>query len=113
MDELHLLAAARYVEMNPVAADIARHPVEYRWSSARAHLNGVEDELAVVSPLLSMVSDWESFLRVSSVDELKVLHLHEPTGRPLGSTGFVEKMEQSLGRVLRTQKPGPKKKQRS
>ena len=111
MDELHLLAAARYVEMNPVAAGIVTDPAEYRWSSARAHLNGVGDELAVVSPLLNMVSDWEVFLRVSSADELKVLWLHERTGRPLGSTGFVEKMEQSLGRVLRPQKPGPKKKQ--
>jgi len=112
MDDLHLLAAVRYVEMNPVAAGMVTDPAEYRWSSARAHLNGVDDELAVVSPLLNMVSDWGEFLRLSSTDELEILRLHERTGRPLGSTGFVEKMEQSLGRVLRPQKPGPKKKQR-
>ena len=111
MDELHLLAAARYVEMNPVAAGIVTDPAEHRWSSARAHLNGVDDELTAVSPLLNMVSDWGEFLRLSSSDELELLRLHERTGRPLGSIGFVEKMEQSLGRVLRPLKPGPKKKQ--
>ncbi|MEW5980395.1 MAG: transposase, partial [Acidobacteriota bacterium] len=37
LDENYLLAAARYVEMNPVAAGLVAHPGEYPWSSARAH----------------------------------------------------------------------------
>jgi putative transposase len=32
MDAFHPLAAVRYVEMNPVAAGLAVHPAEYRWS---------------------------------------------------------------------------------
>ncbi|MDO9079874.1 MAG: transposase [Desulfuromonadales bacterium] len=38
MDEGHLVSAARYVEMNPVAAGIVASPEDYPWSSARAHL---------------------------------------------------------------------------
>jgi len=40
MDELNLLAAVHYIEMNPVAAGIVSTPAQYRWSSAHAHLVG-------------------------------------------------------------------------
>ncbi len=41
MDERHLLSAARYIELNPVAAGMVRKPEDYPWSSARTHLFGV------------------------------------------------------------------------
>ncbi|MEA3361695.1 MAG: transposase [Thermodesulfobacteriota bacterium] len=109
MDEHHLLAAARYIEMNPVAAELVQYPEAYRWSSVRAHLEGENDELVNVSPLLDLVADWSKFLSLSSAEELDLLHRHERTGRPMGSLSFVEKLEQTLGRVLQPQKPGPKK----
>lgn len=109
MDEFHLLAAVRYIEMNPVAAAIATDPADYPWSSARAHLEGKDDALAGTSPLHSMIPDWKAFLQLSSDDELRLLKRNENTGRPLGSDQFVEKIEQRLGRILRPQKPGPKK----
>jgi len=34
--EAHFLEACRYIEMNPVEANIVRHPVEWIWSSYRA-----------------------------------------------------------------------------
>lgn len=113
MDEQHLLAAARYIEMNPVAANLVRSPEEYRWSSVHAHLAGENDELVNVAPLLEMVPDWRGFLRLLSSDETDQIHRHERTGRPAGSSGFIEKMEKILGRTLRPQKPGPKKKSES
>jgi len=45
MDETYLLAVARYVEMNPVAAHIVKRAKEYRWSSAQAHLSAQDDQL--------------------------------------------------------------------
>ncbi|MDD2463976.1 MAG: transposase [Desulfobulbus sp.] len=110
MDETHLLATARYIEMNPVAAGLAQQPADYRWSSARAHLAEEDDELVKVGPLLDLVPDWEQFLELSPIEELDLLRQHERTGRPLGDKGFVEALEQTLGRVLQPQKPGPKKK---
>lgn len=50
LDESHLLAAARYVELNPVRAGLATAPSDYRWSSAWAHLKGKDDGLVRVSP---------------------------------------------------------------
>ena len=110
MDEQYLLATARYIEMNPVAAGLAAQPEDYRWSSARAHLAGKDDELVNVSPLLELVPDWRQFLKLSTSEELDLLYRHERTGRPMGDSGFVEKLEQALGRVLQPQKPGPRKK---
>ena len=41
---------------------------------------------------------------------LDLLYRHQRTGRLMGDSGFVEKLEQALGRVLPPQKPGPRKK---
>ncbi|MBU4274059.1 MAG: transposase [Planctomycetes bacterium] len=109
LDENYLLATARYIEMNPVAAGLVAHPGDYPWSSARAHLAGEDDHLVQhASPLPAMVGNWRDFLSLSDEDELKVLKRHERTGRPLGSEFFVDRLEEELSRPLRPQKPGPK-----
>ncbi len=112
MDDEHLLAAARYIELNPVRAKIVRKPHRYRYSSARAHLEGRDDRLVTASPLLAMIPDWSSFLG-SAIDpeQQEVLRRHERTGRPLGSKRFVGKLERFLGRSLHPRKGGrpPKK----
>ena len=58
MDETWLLAAARYVELNPVRAGLVKRARQWRWSSARAHLEGRDDELAAAAPLLELAPDW-------------------------------------------------------
>jgi len=55
MDEPHLLAAARYVALNPVVAGLVSRPEDWPWSSARAHLAGEDDELAIVAPLRARI----------------------------------------------------------
>ncbi len=110
MDETYLLAAARYVEMNPVRARLASDPASWAWSSAQAHLAGKDDQLVKVGPLLEMVGDWMPFLSGPEDEQLKEIRRHERTGRPLGATGFVEKLESTLGRSLKRGKPGPKNK---
>lgn len=57
MDETYLLAAARYVEMNPVSAQLAPDAASWAWSSARAHLVGMDDGLVNVAPLLEIAGD--------------------------------------------------------
>ncbi|MBN1548248.1 MAG: transposase [Syntrophaceae bacterium] len=113
MDENYLLAAARYIEMNPVAAGLVKKPEEYRWSSARAHLEGLDDQLVKVAPLIEIVGDWGNFLRLSAESEVKSLHRHEKTGRPLGGPSFIEKLENQLERILQPMKRGRKKRDRT
>ena len=111
MDESYLLAAARYVEMNPVRARLAPDAGAWPWSSARAHLAGTDDQLVKVAPLLEMVGDWKLFLAAATEKEMENIRKHERTGRPLGSEGFVERLESASGRLLKRGKPGPKGKE--
>jgi putative transposase len=111
MDEEYLLAAARYVEWNPVRAGLVKDPCTWQWSSATAHVKGEDDDLATVSPLLEIVGNWREFLgREVGQREYELVRSHERTGRPLGSEGFIESLEKKLERVLRRQKPRPKPK---
>ena len=43
LDEPHVHAAVRYVEMNPVRAGLVSLPEDYPWSSARGHITGEAD----------------------------------------------------------------------
>ena len=111
MDQRHLLACARYVELNPVRAGLARRARDWRWSSARAHLAGSDDGLVAVEPLLALAPDWAEFLRAGLADEERdAIRAGERTGRPLGAPGFVKRLEKRLGRELARRKPGPKPK---
>ena len=101
LDEPHLAAAVRYVERNPVRAGLAKRPEDWAWSSARAHLDGRDDALVRVAPLLERFPDWRGYLS-DDVDAaaLKTLRQHGRSGRPLGSERFVAKLETELGRHI-------------
>ncbi len=112
MDERYAMLATRYIELNPVAAGLARYPEEYRWSSARAHVRGEDDNLLSKHPLIEDGEEWARFLRAKAEDsEVRIMRRHEHTGRPLGSPGFVEHLEWLLNRELRPQKRGRKRKE--
>lgn len=107
MQEAHCLSCARYVELNPVAAGLAKRPEDWPWSSARAHLAGSDDELASAAPLLEMVPDWKSLLAAGVADlERKRVERHLNTGRPLGDPAWIEDLETSTGRRLTPGRPG-------
>ncbi|HUT09862.1 MAG TPA: transposase [Thermoguttaceae bacterium] len=107
MDEPYLLAAARYVERNPLRAGLVRDAADWRWSSARAHLSGSDGLLVRVAPLLAMVPDWRGLLDSAiPEDELHGLREHGHTGYPMGSPTFVQRLERMVGRRLRLGKPG-------
>lgn len=113
MDEESLIRAARYVELNPVRAKLAAEPGEYPWSSARAHLEGRDDDLVRVSPLLGRIRNWRLFLQGEAPPgEVEQMRAHERTGRPLGSPRFIGSLEKLLGKRLTPKKPGPKPRRR-
>ncbi len=109
MDEHHLMACARYVEMNPVRARLAAAAADWPWSSARAHLAGQNDGLVDVGPLLERAPDWRELLNSALPQaDYDAIRRGERTGRPLGAAAFVEQLEGRLGRTLAPQKPGRK-----
>lgn len=111
MDETYLLATARYIELNPVKAGMVKRPEEYRWSSARAHLQGEDDILVKAAPLLAILGNWQELLASDLTEqEYEKLRRHERSGRPLGDDNFLSRLEKMTTRVLRKQRPGPKTK---
>lgn len=114
MEERYLLAAARYIEMNPVNAGIVSEPQHYEWSSAKAHLTGTDDSLVKVSGLRNIVSNWTEFLSSASpLDGQGDIERHISTGRPMGGDAFCRKIAGVVGvpaDSLIVHKPGPKKK---
>lgn len=113
MDDPHLLAASRYIELNPVRAGICKAPGEWLWSSARHHLGIQADPLLAESDLLAhMVQDWADFIRPAMKDsDGELLRRHERTGRPLGGKPFIAHCERTLNISLELGKRGPRPKQ--
>jgi len=106
MDDQYLYAAVRYIELNPVRAGLVEDPLDYKWSSARAHATGEQDILLTQTEVLD-ISNWQEYLQGElSEEEHEAIRKHENTGRPLGSEKFVTKLEKLLGRVLHPQKGG-------
>ncbi|HEX8625520.1 MAG TPA: transposase [Allosphingosinicella sp.] len=98
MDEGHLLACARYVELNPVRAGLAARAGDWPWSSARAHLGGAADSLTDRRPLLERWPDWRSVLASGEEEAmLQAIRARERSGRPLGSDAFLARLETETG----------------
>ena len=105
----HLWTALRYVEFNPVRANMVRRAEDYEWSSARAHLAGQDPQR-----LLDMdfwrreggVSNWVRLLNQGE-EESQCRDLRRATyaGQPFGDEEFAERL-----RALREQLKQPLKK---
>jgi putative transposase len=114
MDAKHLLAAARYVELNPVKAGLVRRAENWPWSSARFHLGIVrQDPLVTDATLLGLVPSrqWPHLLRQKERVQDETLLRHVRTGRPAGDGAFVSNLEKLSGKQMTVRKPGrPRKK---
>jgi len=85
--------------------------VHGRISRAWPPLEGKDDALVEVEPMLSEVGDWEAYLAMDVEEaEAALMRRHARTGRPLGSADFIARLESQLRRFLRKRKPGPKTK---
>ena len=109
MDEDYLLATVRYVERNPVAAGLCETPEQWRWSSASAHLKGQDDGLVRVKPMLDRIDNWSAYLSNNNdTSAIDTIRRHTRTGRPLGASLFINKLEQLTGKPIAPKRPGPR-----
>ena len=100
LDEKHLYSGMRYVENNPVRAKVTKKAEEYRWSSAKSHVQGAVDP--VVSndcTLVGSVADWSAYLDEKEDSRMiEAIRQSTRTGRPCGGEGFILWIEELLGR---------------
>jgi len=109
LDEAHLLAAVRYIELNPVRAGLCHQPEEWHWSSVHAHIGTKSDSLLSDSPVIAGIRDWRGFLNDERKQDLvHNIRTRTKTGRPAGSARFIGHLEVVTGKRLRRRKPGPR-----
>ncbi len=113
--EAYLLTCMRYIELNPVRANMVIHPGEYRWSSVACNSQGLPDILITPHPLyLTLAADGPA--RQHAYRELFRHHMDENTLHDirdalnqelvLGRDDFKDKIEQTLKRQARRGKDG-------
>ncbi|MBD3775383.1 MAG: transposase [Halothiobacillus sp.] len=122
MDYVHLMAAVRYVENNPVAAGMVKRAEGWAWSSARSHIEGRQtrlDPLTDMAALAGAVKTWRAMLRhgleAGGLDApgeaaADAIEARLRTGRPLATDAWIAKQEQATGQRMRQAKRGPKAK---
>lgn len=107
--ERYLLACMRYVELNPVRANMVKTPGEYRWSSYHTNALGEADKLVTPhSEYLALGASPEARqqafreLFVSEIDEPAWLLIRAATqqGVLVADSRFAERVSQSLGQAL-------------
>lgn len=109
LDHDHLIAAVRYVELNPVRAGLVAIPGAWVWSSAAARLADTSDALVARArpPPLDGIDSWAAYLETGSTTALgEQIHRHIQNGKPLGSDGFIARLEQMTGQMLVVRPPG-------
>lgn len=114
LDEPHLILAARYIERNPVRAKIVRQPWQWKWSSALAH-TGMGESILSLNDLFKLVDmsykSWKEY--IDSAEDKKVvsdIRKCTLTGRPLGTSVFIEELEKRFNRRLTALPKGRPKK---
>ena len=104
--EQYLLCCYRYIELNPVRANMVKRPEEWEWSSYACNGYGKDDPLIKPHPLyLAIHKDkkkrinyyrggFRQVLGASLIDDLRSA---VQTGTPLGNDKFKEEVELLLG----------------
>ncbi len=95
----------RYIELNPVRANMVSSPSHYRWSSYRHNAQGKADNLVIEHSLYTEIGgtkvtrceNYKGLFKAYINDEqLKSIRAAWQTGTPLGNDYFQKKIERKL-----------------
>ncbi len=113
--ERYLLAVSRYIELNPVRAQMVGHPREYPWSSYSTHAQGKPDGLLDFDPWYESLGEaeaewgkaYEAWVE-GSIPEGEWEGIREGIRRSglVGGERFQEQISALLGRVVENRGPG-------
>ncbi len=110
----HLWTALTYVDRNPLRAGMVRQAAEYRWSSAAAHVSGVDSGGLLDAGwwrAQGRCGDWAEELAWEDPEATAALRSCTYAGRPFGSARLVREMAERFGR--RWTRGRPKKEEAS
>lgn len=118
----YLLICQRYIELNPVRANMVNHPADYKWSSYQFHAQQ-EERLSTnfwtPHPLYiglgknqqQRSENYQSLFK-GHIDETEIKKIRQTTQQnmALGNDRFKQEIEELTGRRVTPLKRGPKKK---
>lgn len=105
--ESYALTCYRYIELNPVRANMVSHPGEYPWSSYRTNAFGIADPLITPHPLYTALGPTAQQrqevyrgLFAGHIDDQTLESVRTSINKAwvLGSPRFVEQVAQNLNR---------------
>ncbi|WP_036302425.1 transposase [Methylotenera sp. L2L1] len=113
--ETYLLSCQRYIELNPVRANMVQHPADYQWSSYRTNAQGELNNLISPHELYKRLglddtnrqSAYRELFRYQLEPKL-VDEIRQATNGNyvLGNTDFVQQIERALDRRVSPGKAG-------
>ncbi|NOR42083.1 MAG: transposase [Gammaproteobacteria bacterium] len=107
--ERYLLVCSRYIEMNPVSANMVKHPSQYKWTSYMCNAHGVFNKLICHHEVYSRLGVNEGerqktyaslFDDVMDVKEFKIVRNAVRFSMPTGDSRFQKKVEQAINRKI-------------
>jgi len=104
----YLWSVARYIERNPIRANIVKRAEDYTWSSAKAHILRERDDTLSDKGWLedNEVNAYCEFLRYEDKKIESSIRKSTSTGRPFGSEEFLKILEKILEQDIFPRKGG-------
>ena len=118
----YLLACARYIELNPVRANMVAHPEDYKWSSYRDKLGDHRHPWLDVDPCYRKLGQgaeerarrYQAFVMDAIAEtEWTLIRQAVQRGQLTGSTRFIEEVAVKTGQRIDLRGPGRPRKQRA
>jgi REP-associated tyrosine transposase len=113
--EHYLLACYRYIELNPVAAQMVDHPGAYRWSSYSTNAYGKPNKLITPHQVFLQLGTsakvrQEKYRKLFSLslgkEEIHAIRTATQFSTPLGNKRFKERIEKATGQKVGQPKLG-------
>lgn len=117
----YLLTCYHYIEMNPVRAGMVSQSGDYRWSSARKHINGRPDLMIKDHPIYLALGEtdverskiYQSLFKGQLETEALIQIRHAINyDVPLGNDRLKEEIEKMLGRRVHDRRRGRPRKEK-
>ena len=111
--DAHFLSVCRYVERNPLRANLVKAAQDWKWSSLHRRSDPAGERPILSDWPVKCPADWTSRVNLPQTDrELESIRLSVTRGQPNGGTAWVKQTTQSLelDHTLRSRGRPPKKK---